>query len=77
MKGSAKKVSSKAKMGRKSKPATGGIKKASKAKGSQRMLLCDGARGWAEAKNRLSMPEQIEMSWQDYQQFIDGVESNG
>lgn len=52
-------------------------KKVTKAKGSQRMLLCDGARGWAEAKNRLSMPEQIEMSWQEYQQFIDGVENNG
>merc|ERR1711935_1010525 len=34
MKGSAKKAS-KAKMGRKSKPATGGIKKASKAKGDK------------------------------------------
>ena len=52
-------------------------KKVTKAKGSQRMLLCDGARGWADAKNRLGMPEQIEMSWQEYQKFIDGVESNG
>jgi len=39
--------------------------------------LCDGARGWAEAKNRLGMPEQVEMSWQEYQKFIDGVENNG
>ena len=52
-------------------------KKVTKAKGSQRMLLCDGAKGWAKAKNRLGMPEQVEMSWQEYQKFIDGVNANG
>lgn len=47
-------------------------KKQGKTKGGRRVLSCDGSKTWACAKNRLNMPETIELEWNQYQQFIDG-----